>query len=180
MTTIIDGTTGTSIAGNSTVAGNLSVGGNTTLTGTLTVGGLPVGAGPLFAATNSGSFSTSTTQAKVNTISVVSYNVGSCYDSAQSRFTPTTAGFYLIYTNAIYSSGTAITWAGIYIYKNGTIADPAALNFYTTNSSTAVSAMNTSFLYLNGTTDYIELYSRSSASSAITSIVFTGALLRPV
>lgn len=46
MTTVIDGTTGTSIAGASSTAGNFSVGGalavtgNTTLTGTLSVGGI--------------------------------------------------------------------------------------------------------------------------------------------
>jgi hypothetical protein len=150
------------------------------ITGELTVGGLPVAAGPLFAATNSGTSSTSATAAKVTNISVVSYNIGSCYDSAQSRFTPTVAGFYLISANAAISGGSTLSWAGIYIYKNGVVADFAPVNFPNTNSATGVNAMNSTFLYLNGTTDYIELYARSSANSAVTSVAFTGALIRPI
>ena len=58
MTTVIDGTTGSSIAGAGTVVGNLAVGGNLTVTGTIT------GSGAVLQVVNSstGAVATGTTQ----------------------------------------------------------------------------------------------------------------------
>jgi hypothetical protein len=47
MTTVIDGTTGSSIAGNSTVVGNLSVGGAATVTGAINAASVSVPGGAL-------------------------------------------------------------------------------------------------------------------------------------
>jgi hypothetical protein len=80
---------------------------------------------------------------------------------ASSRFTPTVAGYYQL--NAIIRyNGTAPTQYSMYYYKNG-----AALGInLAVNVTLGLTIQTTSTLvYLNGSTDYVEVYADTIATS---------------
>ena len=79
------------------------------------------------------------------------FDTNSCYDTTTNRFTPNVAGYYQV-SGSIYITATA----QIYVYKNGA-ADSTGPYANTTGFLT------NSLVYLNGTTDYVELYIFSSA-----------------
>lgn len=150
-------------------------------TGTiLTTGtaGVPVN-GPAFSAynSNSQSFSSANTYTKV-VFNTEEFDTGSCFDSTTNyRFTPTVAGYYQI--NAGVSSNTAATYMTCAVYKNGTIYKRGA-NYSTSTASpnAAVSAL----VYLNGSTDYVEIFAISSVTfstfQGIDTVYFQGAMVR--
>ena len=116
--------------------------------------------GPAFSAYRTGTQAyTSNTYTKVQ-INTESFDTNSCYDSTTNyRFTPTVAGYYLC-TGQIQTS--AGTYVETDIYKNG------ASNGYTQISG-AWGIPTTQLIYLNGSTDYIELYGFITTSGNITS-----------
>ena len=71
---------------------------------------------------------------------------------ASSRFTPTVAGYYQINGKARIT-GTGLTDGSVYLYKNGS---QLIIGSYTASGLT-FSVVST-VVYLNGSTDYIELY----------------------
>ena len=93
------------------------------------------------------------------------FDTASAYDNATNyRFTPQVAGYYQV-SGAVYASGTNMTQVQAKIYKNGsadklgTPTSTAALN----EIGSSVSAL----VYLNGTTDYIELFGYASGTSPV-------------
>ena len=110
------------------------------------------GVAPAFSAYKSASQTgvTSATVTKI-TFDVESFDTNSNF--ASSRFTPTVAGYYLINTG-VDIGATAMTNAGIYIYKNGTVYHQNANN----NTSGDAQINISGIVYCNGTTDYIEIY----------------------
>ena len=85
---------------------------------------------------------------------------------ASSRFTPTVAGYYQINAAVACSNTSAYDVAvATGIYKNGTLVNRATVNFggtgYSLNNATVPCS---AVIYLNGSTDYIELYGYISAS----------------
>ena len=77
---------------------------------------------------------------------------------ASSRFTPTVAGYYQINGKARIN-GTGLTDGLVSIYKNGS---QLILGSYTA-SGLAFSVVST-VVYLNGSTDYIELYANGTTT----------------
>jgi|688.fasta_scaffold27350_2 hypothetical protein len=83
---------------------------------------------------------------------------------ASNRFTPTVAGYYQI-NGGVNFGGTGISYAFVAIYKNGSVYKYGnILGFTQTAQSLAV--VN-SIVYLNGSTDYVELYALDIATSPI-------------
>ena len=79
------------------------------------------------------------------------FDTASCYDpSTNYRFTPNVAGYYQVNGNVSYTA--QVTAPQLAIYKNGSQAKIG--NNPATGNWSCVSAL----IYLNGTTDYIELY----------------------
>lgn len=85
---------------------------------------------------------------------------------ASSRFTPTVAGYYQISTGVRFSAGSANGWYFL-LYKNGAsyqtiglIEGVDAFRYPFGNASTLV--------YMNGSTDYLEIYCAFDASSPTT------------
>jgi hypothetical protein len=79
-----------------------------------------------------------------------SYDTASAYDNVTNyRFTPLVAGYYQV--NASLAAGSIITNISVNIYKNGSAA------FYGSNPSCG-SNTTSALVYLNGSTDYIEIY----------------------
>ena len=99
---------------------------------------------------------------------------------ASSTFTPTVAGYYQI-SGELDVGGSGLSYAIIAIYKNGTIyRRGSGLSVSQTEQYVTVSSL----VYLNGSTDYVEIYGYTTASSGIVwysgggSGWFNGCLLR--
>ena len=101
---------------------------------------------------------------------------------ASSRFTPTVAGYYQLNGTIRTGASTVITNASILIYKNGSSYARGAENSSGKNNNQVTIS---SVVYLNGSTDYVELYgfvegtspSFNYNSADITSM-FSGCLVR--
>lgn len=84
------------------------------------------------------------------------FDTASAYDAATNhRFTPQVAGYYLI-TGAVYGSGTNLTNCGAQIYKNGSSFKAGAVEV--AGASSELNANVCALVYLNGSTDYVELW----------------------
>lgn len=139
-----------------------AVAGNTVLTlpttsGTILTTATPFsnGQGPSFRAKMAVG-STSISSGVFTKIALTSedWDTANCFDSTTNyRFTPNVAGYYQINGN-INFAGT-VTRALVSIYKNGSqYSRQTDLNFSTSNIYLCVSDM----VYMNGTTDYLELW----------------------
>jgi len=116
------------------------------------------GNGPAFSAYMSSNASfTSTSTTKV-TLDTEVFDTANCF--ASSRFTPNVAGYYQI-NGKIRVTGTGCT-ASVNIYKNG--AQNIIGSYITPTGSTVFSVVST-VLYLNGSTDYVELFGYGDTTS---------------
>ena len=144
----------TYLAGGAALA-NIGVGG---LTQTY-LGANVAGNGPAFSAylaTNQTVTANTFTKVTINT---KSFDTNNNFDASTNyRFTPTVAGYYQV--NASLAIGT--TNNGILsIYKNGSAT---LYQVIVTNTLSAIQNVST-LIYLNGSTDYIELYGYTSATT---------------
>jgi hypothetical protein len=95
---------------------------------------------------------------------------------ASSRFTPTVAGYYQLNTNIRYGTP---AWIDASFYKNGSKYKAFSYSFSSNVSGTAGSIV----VYLNGSTDFVEVYVRWGGSGTALqagseSTWFNGALVR--
>ena len=89
------------------------------------------------------------------------FDTANCF--ASSRFTPNVAGYYQI-SGELDVGGSGLSYAIISIYKNGSnYRRGSGLNVSQTEQYATVSSL----VYLNGSTDYVEIYGYTSASSGI-------------
>ena len=105
---------------------------------------------------------------KVN-INTEFFDTANCFDTSNARFTPNVAGYYIVRGCLRFSIGSATNTgnalAMIWLYKNGS-------EFY---RATELRIWNTAaqqielctILYMNGTTDYIELYGRLDGTTLV-------------
>ena len=141
-------------------------------------GGTGVTTAPAFSATPSTTQSvTSATYTKVN-FGTENFDTNSNF--ASSRFTPTVAGYYFI-SGSIYSVSTAAaTYIWALVYKNGALALSGNLN-PPVSSVDGVGTVN-GLLYMNGSTDYVEMYCYLAGTLPViqtgASTVFSGFLAR--
>jgi hypothetical protein len=149
-----------------TIAGNVSgtvtldapdVAGSTVLTLPATSGTVMVN-GPAFSAVASGeqtvSFSTFT---KVD-ITSETFDTNSNYDAANSRFTPTVAGYYQVNGAVSCNGSTTLTRAMVLLYKNGSEYSRGTNILASLTITSPTSVTFSEVVYMNGSTDYIELY----------------------
>jgi hypothetical protein len=108
------------------------------------------------------------------TLDVEAFDTNNNY--ASSRFTPTVAGYYQLNGSVSFNTVQSAL-SSLAIYKNGN-------SFYQglTLTADAYSLVVSSLLYLNGSTDYVELYTYTSISSSLantqTFTYFNGSLVR--
>jgi hypothetical protein len=97
---------------------------------------------------------------------------------SSSRFTPTVAGYYQI--NATVNFGTASSTIFAIIYKNGSVYKRGQQSGSATSSGQA--SLVSSIVYLNGSTDYVEIYGYSNlsntSSNSTSETWFNGCLVR--
>jgi hypothetical protein len=92
------------------------------------------------------------------TFATESFDTDGCF--ASNRFTPTKAGYYFFQWTLDLSG---ITTRSIQFYLNG--ADCGNIFFNATTTHTDMT--NTNFIYMNGTTDYMEVYAYCGASVVV-------------
>jgi len=88
------------------------------------------------------------------------YDIGSSYDTALSRFQPTKAGYYCF--GGGYQAGTVASDLRLAVYKNGVFSKIVGTSVTGSNSNWSY---GTAAFYLNGTTDYLELFVWSTAAN---------------
>jgi hypothetical protein len=123
--------------------------------------------GPAFSAyANTNQTITSNTFTKIQ-INTEEFDTNSNFDSTTNyRFTPTVAGYYQVNGSVNNYSSTLPTRVLAVIYKNGT----AYKRFFDGAVSTGTFFANSegsALVYLNGSSDYIELYGLIVATTAI-------------
>jgi hypothetical protein len=120
---------------------------------------------PAFSAYNNTTQSLSSsayTKLAINTLDATFPNTG--YDNNTNyRFTPTVAGYYQV--NGAMAMGTASNNCQVTIYKNGSIIKGGNESGSASASAYAVSV--NALVYLNGSTDYIELYGYQGSGGSL-------------
>lgn len=124
-----------------------------------------VGNGPAFSAylsTNQNVTTNVLTKVQVNT---EEFDTNSNYDNSTNyRFTPTVAGYYQIDANVIILGG-SMTVALATIYKNGAEFKRGGQISYNSGNASVFGAPVSALIYLNGSTDYVELYAQGTGTS---------------
>ena len=176
--------------GNLLIAANGTIGvasiTNTAITGTITqaqIGNGVTSTGPAFSAGAGSSQSISSgvwTKMQINT---EEFDTASCYDNSTNyRFTPNVAGYYRFNGNYDILSGSP-TRMIISIYKNGSeFKRGNDIGVSSGNLGGGAGAVVTALIYMNGTTDYVELYCLLSGGGSLVGSVnetyFQGNLVR--
>ena len=129
-----------------------------------TVPGAKIAAtGPIFSAYRSGNQTgvTNNTYVKVQ-LNSEEFDTAGCFDSTTNyRFTPNVSGYYR-FEWAVDARGTSLTVGHTQLWKNGELHKNGSWAAHSSNVSLSVGA---AVVYMNGSTDYVELYGYSSASS---------------
>ena len=165
MPTVIDGDTGVSQVQNGVIVqADLASG--------------VVGNGPIFSARQTSNQTiTSNVWTKIN-FGTENYDSASCYDTSTSTFTPNVAGYYLI--SIVFGAATTVTLIGLLLRKNG--AD-FRYGSVVTGSGSSCDASWAGLVYMNGSTDYLEVSgfltgTTPQTNSGATVNVFEGFLAR--
>lgn len=133
------------------------------------------GNGPAFSA-----YQNSSQTVSVNTWTKVSFqaenfDTSNCYDTATYRFTPNVAGYYQLSGGVSVNTSSCVIYAAI--YKNG--SSEKILQY---SGPTVPAVFGSTLIYLNGTTDYVELYTYLTTGQSLTAssnnTYFQGALAR--
>jgi len=89
----------------------------------------------------------------------------SCFDSTTNyRFTPNKSGYYQFNATIGYT-GASLTEAAVSVYKNGSNA--GHITYVDFGGSIAPQLCGSTILYLNGTTDYVELYAYATGTPSV-------------
>ena len=155
-----------SVAGTNTLTLPANTG--TVLTSASSASDLPSSIkGPAFSA-----YAGATTTISQNAYTKINFNTeefdtNSNYDTSTSRFTPTVAGYYQVNGGMEYSNSSA-AYVNVMIYKNGSQYKGGINSDKAGNYRVYVSGL----VYLNGSTDYIELYGFSNLAGG-TSLTYS-------
>lgn len=113
-----------------------------------------VGNGPAFSAYLSANQTVTANTVTKIALNTEKFDTNSNFDNMTNyRFTPTVAGYYL-FTGQLYGNQPLV-----YLYKNGVQAT------FAQSISNPVSMPTTKLEYMNGTTDYVELFGRVASTT---------------
>jgi hypothetical protein len=123
------------------------------------------GTGPSFSVLGSGAGSISSSVATKMTFGgTVQWDTASCYSAANNRFTPNVAGYYQVNANAAMDC-TGGTVGLCWVYKNGSAYKRGMQIILSSGAFTTLEPTVSGTVYMNGTTDYIEIYVYCTGSS---------------
>ena len=138
------------------------------------------GTGPAFSAySNSAQTVSAATLTKIQ-FNTETFDTANCYDTTNYRFTPNVTGYYQVNTSI--SFGTARTFYIVSIYKTGGRGLGGESLF--TGALSANSSVNCqNIVYMNGSTDYLEIYvycdsGTNAITTGINNTYFSSALVR--
>jgi len=118
---------------------------------------------PAFSAyANTGTVLANSTSTKI-IFDAKEYDTNNNYSTVNSRFTPTVAGYYTFIANIYWGSGSRSAETSITFYKNGSLYK-AGIDTYGTTTSFYLS-QSSCMMYLNGTTDYFEVYAYAATGA---------------
>jgi hypothetical protein len=118
------------------------------------------GAMPAFSAYNTSAQSVSNNTFTKVTLQTEVFDTNNNF--ASSTFTPTVAGYYQI-NGVLRATGTSMTGAIAVLYKNGSVYTYGQAFDGVTTGSAQLTASE--IIYMNGSTDYVELYGYITATS---------------
>jgi hypothetical protein len=148
-------------------------------TGTLNV------AGPAFSAYASSSQTVTTGTVTKVAIDTENFDTNSNFNTTNNRFTPTVEGYYQVNGIVAAQGATTITTVLAFLYKNGSAYRRTGLSSSFT-TATPIQINLSEVVYMNGSTDYLELYGQVNGTgtlqfiqtSAVTTSVFSACLVR--
>ncbi len=133
--------------------------------------------GPTFSAiAGAGTAVSGASNTKIN-FSTEQWDTANCYDTSTSRFTPNVAGYYQI-SSTVRADITSNGVFHLYVQKNG--SDTYVGNFIAVSSSQCASTVSC-LVFLNGTTDFVQISVFSGVSGTTASgfqSSFQGVLVR--
>jgi len=92
-----------------------------------------------------------------------SYDVGSCFDSTTNhRWTPNVAGYYPVSFGAYVQAVSGLTYAHSALYKNGAVEAYGSYGAGLANTGITTGSKD---VYMNGTTDYLELFANGNGTT---------------
>jgi hypothetical protein len=122
---------------------------------------------PVFSAYASATQTVTLATATKVAIDTENFDTNSNFDTTNNRFTPTVAGYYQVNGCLRGNAATTFTSITVYIYKNGSENIRTQMSATLTNSaSTQINISN--IVYMNGTTDYLELYGNVAGTGTAT------------
>jgi hypothetical protein len=130
---------------------------------------------PCFGVYQSSAQTIPTSVTKIN-FQTKEFDTTTAFNTTTMRFTPLVAGYYQV-NGAITTNSTGVSYVAIYkkgiLYKTG--------NYVPLNNSGTVATVS-SLVYLNGSTDYIELFGLNNSGTTLTATIsatyFNGVLVR--
>jgi uncharacterized protein YgiB involved in biofilm formation len=141
--------------------------------------GVPVSGSAFFANGATGSSLTAGVLTKVSAFTSELFDLNNDFNSTTSRFQPTVAGYYMLSSSVRADTSTSVLH--VYMMKNGSIYASGgfvSLSAGTTNNASTVSTL----MFLNGTSDYAEVYAFSGATNTTSTNAgqtwFSGVLVR--
>lgn len=126
------------------------------------------GNGPAFRVRLSSSQTVSNVTPTKVTLNAEIFDTANCFDSTTNyRFTPNIAGYYQFNVTLGASSSVTLDYNYIQIWKNGT---NDSISIFETYDGAGSYGSLSSLVYLNGTTDYVELYAQLAGSGTLSVI----------
>lgn len=120
------------------------------------------GNGPAFSAyLGSGQSISNNVFTKLN-LNIETFDTDGRFDNSLYRFTPNVAGYYFVTGSSTIPGG---DYASVYIYKNGSLIKSGIVGA-AANSPYGVNVCG--LVYMNGTTDYVELYAYQASGGSRT------------
>jgi Tol biopolymer transport system component len=121
-------------------------------------------AAPAFSAyANATQSITTATQTKV-AINTELFDTNSNFDTTNNRFTPTVEGYYQV-NGVARLAGSAATQMVVSIYKNGALYVRGTDIVFSASGLATMNCTVNEVIYMNGTTDYLELYGAAAATT---------------
>lgn len=96
------------------------------------------------------------------------WDTANCYDNATNyRFTPNVAGYYNITASVRMAGASGTGEVIIFLFKNGSNFKRAANQSGTQFASNFYTLSINTYVYLNGSTDYIEIYAQQTSGVTV-------------
>ena len=133
---------------------------------------------PAFSAYTSGGQTINGATSTKITVNTEHFDTASNYDISTYRFTPTTAGYYLINIYVGIASNLTSYYCDVRIYKNGGAILGQPITGGGGNGTSYFRGSASTIVYANGVTDYFELYAASNLTLTTAECGFSGVLVR--